>query len=82
MFPAVAPAMTREMKRSGRMRASVASAKITIDAALPARDTKMTGRRPYLSLSLPRTGVARSCVNEKTDRMNPTTCAVPPIDFT
>ena len=81
-FPAVAPAMMRETKRSQRSDVLVASAKSTIDAAFPASEIRITGRRPRRSESRPRNGVATSCVNENEARMKPTVSADPDIDFT
>ena len=82
MFPAVAPARIRETKRSGRKRTSVAKAKRTIDAALPASDRRITRRRPNRSEMRPRIGVATSWVNENEPNRKPTVSGVPPIDFT
>ena len=82
MFPAVAPARMRETKRSGRRWMLLATAKRTIDAALPPSDVRITRLRPKRSDMRPRIGVATSCVSENIEKRKPTVSAEPPIDST
>src|ERR1019366_9219946 len=81
-LPAVAPASTRDTKKSDKSDTFVARANSTIETAFPARLKRITLRRPTRSERRPRNGVATSCVNEKQDRRNQPVLADPPIDFT
>ena len=81
-LPAVAPARMRETKSSQSSEVWLARAKSTIAAALPASDSRITGRRPKRSERRPRKGVAMNWVSEKDARMNPTVSAEPPMERT
>ncbi len=81
-LPAVAPARMRDAKSSQSSEVLVARAKSTIAAALPASESRITGRRPKRSERRPRKGVATSCVSENDARMKPTVSAEPPIERT
>ena len=70
------------MNSSGSSDSFVASAKSTINTALPTRLSRMTRRLPTRSERRPRNGVATSCVSEKHASSTPTVLAEPPIDFT